>query len=179
MTESTDTPTGKKLEELYELIDEMPIAMMTTRRPDAMLVSRPMDTQQRDAVSDLWFVTDIETEKVDELESDPHVCLAYYNDRNKQWVSVSGTVTITQDREQIRRLHKPDWNAWFPDEGGNRDGGPEDPRLALILVDAHTVTYMKAKHSKPVTLFKVGLGIATGTQPDVGRVEHLGPDELK
>lgn len=28
------------------------------------------------------------------------------------------------------------WKAWFGDEGGARDCGPDDPRLALILVDA-------------------------------------------
>lgn len=172
------TPTAKKLDELYELLDDMPTALMTTRRPDGMLVTRPMATQQRDAVSDLWFVTDIHTHKIDELEADPHVSLGYYNDSSKEWVSVSGTATITQDREKIRELHAPDWNAWFSNEGGNKDGGPDDPRLALILIDAHTVTYMKAKHSKPVTLFKIAAGIATGTQPDVGRTEHLTPDEL-
>lgn len=44
----TDTiSTDKKLDELYELIDEMEIAMMTTRRPDGMLVTRPMATQDR------------------------------------------------------------------------------------------------------------------------------------
>ena len=37
---------------------------------------------------------------------------------------------------------------------------------------------MKAKHSKPVTLFEIAKGIATGTQPDLGREEHLSKDEL-
>lgn len=172
------TPTDKKLDELYDLIDDMEIALMTTRRPDGHLVTRPMATQDRGPLGDLWFVTNIETDKTDEIEHDAHVSLGYYDDGTKEWVSVSGTATITQDRAKIRELYAPDWKAWFGDEGGDRDGGPDDPRLALIAVDAHTVHYMKAKHSRPVTLFEIAKGVVTGDAPDLGREEHLSESEL-
>lgn len=172
------TTTEKKLDELYDLIDEIEIAMMTTRRPDGMLVSRPMATQDRNPMADLWFVTDIGTHKIDEMEHDPHVALSYLDEGSMEWVSVSGTARISQDRETIRELHEPDWKAWFPDEGGEKDGGPDDPRLALILVDALSVVYMKAKHSKPVTLYEIAKGMITGEQPDVGRTERVSEAEL-
>ena len=63
------TPQKKKLEELYELIERIETAMLTTRRPDSRLVSRPMSTQKRDPVADLWFVADLESHKMDELET--------------------------------------------------------------------------------------------------------------
>ncbi len=170
--------TLKKLDELYDLIDDMEIALLTTRRADGHLVTRPMATQDRGPLADLWFVTNIEAHKADEIEQDPHVCLGYYDDGSKEWVSVSGTATITQDRAKIHELYEPDWKMWFGDEGGARDGGPDDPRLALILVDAHTVHYMKAKHSKPVTLFELARGFVTGEEPDLGREEQLSADEL-
>lgn len=172
------TSTQKKLDELYDLIGDMEIALKTTRRADGHLVTRPMATQSRGPLADLWFVTNIETHKTDEIERDPHVCLGYYDDGSKEWVSVSGTAAVTQDRAKIRELWAPDWKAWFEDEGGDRDGGPDDPRLALILVDAHTVHYMKAKHSKPVTLFEIAKGMVTGSTPDLGREEHLSEREL-
>ncbi len=75
--------TTKKLDELYELIEGIEIAMFTTRRPDGHLVSRPMATQERVSGTDLWFVTDIESHKLEELEFDPHVNLAYYRDRTR------------------------------------------------------------------------------------------------
>ena len=48
-----DAPLAKKLEDLYELIEGIEIAMFTTRRPDGRLVSRPMatQTQARAAIS--------------------------------------------------------------------------------------------------------------------------------
>ena len=137
-----------------------------------------MDTQDRRNVADLWFVTSVETHKVDELEADPHVSLGYYNDSTQEWVSVSGMATLTQDRDMLHELYQRDWKAWFPDEGGNKDGGPDDPRLALIFVDAHSVVYMKAKHTRPVQLYEIAKGIITGSQPDVGRTEKLKPHEL-
>ena len=170
--------TQKKLSELYDLIGDIEIALMTTRRADGHLVTRPMATQDRGPLADLWFVTNIEADKIDEIEHDPHVNLGYLDSGSMEWVSVSGTATITQDRAKIHELYEPDWKMWFGDEGGSRDGGPDDPRLALILVDAHTVHYMKAKHSKPVTLFELARGFVTGTQPDLGREEHLSSSEL-
>ncbi len=70
--------------------------------------------------------------------------LAYYNNKSREWVSVSGTARIVTDRDLIRTLYKPDWKAWFGDEGGDRNGGPNDPRLVLIEVEAHEVTYLKS-----------------------------------
>ena len=175
---SNPTPKAQKLDEFHDLVAEISTAMMVTRRPDGRLVSRPMATQKREPVADLWFVTDVDTHKVDEMEADPNVCLAYFNPKTYEWVSASGRATLTQDREKIRELYQPDWRAWFGDEGGERDGGPNDPRLALILVDLESVHYMKAKHSKPVALFEIAKGIVTGEQPDVGREEKLSGPEL-
>ena len=46
-----------ELEKLYEHIEDVEIAMMTTRRPDGHLQSRAMATQKRAEGADLWFVT--------------------------------------------------------------------------------------------------------------------------
>ena len=163
----------KKLDELYGLIESIEIAMLTTRRSDGRLVSRPMATQKRDPIADLWFVTDVESHKMDELEHDRHVNLAYYDTKSREWVSVSGTARISTDRERIRALYQPDWRAWFGTVDEVRDGGPDDPRLALLLVDADSVVYMKVDEPKPVVLFEVAKGILTGDRPDVGEVRRL------
>ena len=173
------TPTDKKLDDLYKLIDGIEVAMFTTRRADGQLVSRPMATQERVTGSDLWFVTDVSSHKLDELQFDPHVNLAYYNVKSREWVSVAGTAQITQDRNLIKELYKPDWKAWFGDEGGERDGGPNDPRLALVLVEAQSVEYMVTTKPKPVVLFEVAKAIVTGSPPNVGEQRHLSERELR
>jgi general stress protein 26 len=174
-----NAPLGKKLEDLYDLIEGIEIAMFTTRRPDGHLVSRPMATQTQAEGTDLWFVTDIESHKLDELDFDPNVNLAYYRDGSREWVSVSGTATISGDRRAIHELYQPDWEAWFGDEGGERNGGPDDPRLALILVEVNSVTYLKVDKPKPLVLFEVVKGMVTGAPPNVGKQRELSGAEVQ
>ena len=176
---SASPSTTKKLDELYALIEGIQIAMFTTRRPDGHLVSRPMATQERVTGTDLWFVTDISSNKLDELLTDPHVNLAYYNMKSREWVSVAGLAIVTQDRNLIKELYKPDWKAWFGDEGGDRNGGPDDPRLALILVEAQSVEYLLVDKPRPMVLFEVAKGLVTGSTPDVGEQRSLTERELR
>ena len=46
-----------ELDKFYGLIDGIEVGMMTTRRPDGHLESRPMANQKRADGADLWFVT--------------------------------------------------------------------------------------------------------------------------
>ncbi|HEX6052425.1 MAG TPA: pyridoxamine 5'-phosphate oxidase family protein [Gemmatimonadaceae bacterium] len=170
--------TEKKLDELYELIDGIEIAMFTTRRADGHLVSRPMQTQEQTSGVDLWFMTNIEAHKLDDLMTDPHVNLAYYDSSSREWVSVAGLATVSTDRELVRELYKPDWKAWLGDEGGNRDGSENDPRIALILVEAESVTYMKVTKPRPVVLFEVAKAMVTGEPPRVGAVRTVNEREM-
>ena len=171
--------TTKKLDELYKLIDGIEIAMFTTRRPDGHLVSRPMATQERVSGTDLWFVTDISSHKLDEIKTDPHVNLSYYNLKSREWVSVAGLATMTQDRNLIEELYKPDWKAWFGDLGGERDGGPGDPRLALVFVEAQSVEYMVTTKPRPIVLFEVAKAMLTGSTAKVGEERSLTERELQ
>jgi general stress protein 26 len=171
--------TEKKLDDLYELIDGIEIAMFTTRRADGHLVSRPMQTQERTSGVDLWFMTNVEAHKLDDLLNDPHVNLAYYKDRSREWVSVSGLATVSSDPELVRELYKPDWKAWLGDEGGDRDGSPRDPRIALILVEAESVVYMKVTKPRPIVLFEVAKAIVTGSPPNVGSIRTVNEREIQ
>jgi general stress protein 26 len=173
-----EVPLEKKLDDLYALIDGIEVAMFTTRRPDGSLVSRPMQVQERAEGTDLWFMTNVESHKLEELAHDRHVNLAFYRDRTREWVSVSGTALLTQDRSVIRELYKPDWRAWLGDEGGARDGGPDDPRIALVLVEAHSVVYSKQDRPTPLVLFQVARAMVTGTPPKVADLRSLGESEL-
>ena len=154
--------TEKKLDDLYALIDGIEIAMFTTRRADGHLVSRPMQTQERTSGADLWFMTNVDAHKLDDLMSDPHVNLAYY-----------------KEPTLIEELYKPDWKAWLGDDGGERDGSPTDPRIALILVEAQSVTYMKVTKPRPVVLFEVAKAMVTGSPPQVGSIRTVNEREIQ
>ncbi|BCS35577.1 general stress protein [Luteitalea sp. TBR-22] len=161
------------LAQLYETIDDIEIAMMTTRRPDGHLRSRAMATQKPAPGADLWFVTCDGTSKLDEIAHDPHVNLAYYRDGNREWVSVSGIATISRDRAKVHELYASDWKAWFPDEGDPRHGTPDDPRMVLIAVQVHAAEFLEIDKPRPVLLYEFVKGWLTGTEPEFGEMHSL------
>jgi general stress protein 26 len=158
---------------LFDHIDEIEIAMMTTRRDDGHLQSRAMATQKRAEGADLWFVSSDGTQKLRDLAADPHVNLSYYKDRTREWISVSGIATVTRDREKIHELYAADWKAWFPDEGDPRHGTKDDPRLVLIGIDVHAAVFLEVNKPQPIVLFEVVKGWVTGTMPDLGKIHHV------
>src|SRR5436190_3806078 len=134
---------NSELEKFYALIEEIKIAMMTTRRHDGHLRSRAMANQKRADGADLWFVTSDGAAKLHDLQFDPHINLTYYRESSMEWISVSGTATISRDRQKIRELYATDWKAWFPDEGDPRHGTPDDPRFVLIGVQVHAAEFLE------------------------------------
>ena len=133
-----------------------------------------MATQEKHAPgADLWFMTTSDTHKLDELKREPHVNLAYYKDRTREWVSVSGIATVTRDRQKIHELYAPDWMAWFPKKGDPRHGTKDDPRMVLIGVDVHAATFLEVNKPQPVVLFEVVKGWLTGSTPELGEMHHV------
>ena len=170
----------QELEQLYDHIEDIKIAMMTTRRPDGHLLSRAMATQRRAPGADLWFVTLEDSEKLRNLSFDPHVNLSYYKDRTREWVSVSGTAQLTRDRQKIHELYATDWKAWFPNGDDPRHGTADDPRMVLIGVEVHAAVFLDVTTPQPLVLYEVVKGWLTGSMPDVGemhRVTTSGPPE--
>src|SRR5688572_857971 len=162
-----------ELNKLYEHIDEIEIAMMTTRRADGHLQSRAMATQKRAAGADLWFVTTDHTQKLRDLEADPHVNLSYYKDRTREWISVSGLAIVTRDRQKIHELYAPDWKFWFAEEGDPRHGTKDDPRMVLIGVNVHAAAFLEVNKPQPVVLFEMVKGWLTGATPELGEIHHV------
>ena len=107
------------------------------------------------------------------LAHDPHLNLAYYRDSNREWVSVSGTATISRDRQKIQELHAEDWRAWFSDQGDPRHGTPDDPRMVLIGVQVHAAVFLEVDKPRPVLLYELVKGWLTGTEPNLGEMHEL------
>lgn len=162
-----------KFDRLFSLIDDIETAMFTTRRSDGRIVSRPMATQKKAAGADLWFVTDRSSEKLDEIRNDEQVNLAYNNSKTREWVSISGKARIVDDRAKIHELYEPDWRAWFGDDGSEKSGTPDDPRIVLIGVDIEMAMFLEINKPQPVVLFELVKGMITGKPPDIGEVERV------
>ncbi|HEX7708737.1 MAG TPA: pyridoxamine 5'-phosphate oxidase family protein, partial [Thermoanaerobaculia bacterium] len=110
---------------------------------------------------------------VEEIRFDPNVNLAYYKDRTREWISVAGRARLVDNRAKVRELYRPDWRAWFGDEGGKKDGGPGDPRMILIAVEVQVAHFMELNKPRAVVLFEVVRGMITGKTPDFPDVKEV------
>jgi general stress protein 26 len=71
------------------------------------------------------------------------VNISFYDQSTTDWVSISGTAQVSNDKERIKAVFHPSTKAWFGDlEDGVHNGGPEDPRVSLIQVLPSEVRYV-------------------------------------
>ena len=179
MDRDDELPASQRIEDLWELVDGMEIAMLTTRRADGRLVSRPMALQEHSDDGHLWFMADAEAHKDEEIAADPHVNLAFYKDRTREWVSISGRARLDRDRKRIHELYEPDWKLWLGDKGGVRNGGPDDPRITLIDVEVESAAYLKVDRPRVVVLFEVAKALITGAPANLGSQRKVTGDEIE
>ena len=162
-----------ELDRFHDLVDDIEVAMLTTRRRDGHLRSRAMANQKRASGADLWFVTRAGSAKLDDIAHDEHVNLAYFKPKSTEWISVSGIAVVSRDRRKIAELYAKDWTLWFPDEGDPRHGTAEDPRMVLIGVIIHAAEFLEVNEPKAVVLYELAKGWLTGKEPEIGEMHSL------
>ncbi len=154
----------EKIDTLRELIKDIDIAMLTTVETDGTLRSRPMGTQRAEFDGDLWFLTRVDTAKVDEIQRERQVNVSYAKPDKNRYVSVSGTAVLIDDKAKIDEFWDPIYKAFFPE-------GKDDPRLRLLKV---RVT--KAEYWTTDNLIATVIGFAkalAGQESELGENEKL------
>jgi len=152
----------ESIEKLKDLIEGIDFAMLTTMAGKKFR-SRPMSTQKFDFDGDLWFFTSDDTHKVEEIEADDRVIVAYADPDDNTFVSVFGSGQIVKDRAKIEELWSPIYKAWFPE-------GLDDPTLSLLKISVEEAEYWDAPSSKIVQLAGFVKAFVTGQEADYG--EH-------
>jgi len=156
----------ESLAKVRELIKGIKIAMLTTVEDDGTLRSRPMDTQEVEFDGDLWFLTEADAPKVDDVKHERQVNVVYANPDKQRYVSLSGPAQVVHDVEKKKQLWKPDHKIWFPN-------GPEDPNVALLKVRVQKGEYWDSGSTAVGRLFNFAKGIVTGNPEDMGENEKL------
>jgi Uncharacterized stress protein (general stress protein 26) len=128
MTNTQDDPRTK----IYELIDDIEIAMLTTTEVDGSLRTRPMANQRADRAGAIWFFTEKDGSVIRNVEANPMVSLGYAS--SGAYVAVTGRAEMVEDRGLIDELWSEDVNAWFPK-------GKDDPNLTLLKVEPDVGEY--------------------------------------
>jgi general stress protein 26 len=156
----TSTQATPELSHVAELIDGIPIAMLTTIEADGSLASRPMAALEMDGQGALWFFTDLRSSKVEHLRV---VNLAFTDAAHATFVSLSGRGEVDTDRGRIERLWTSFAKPWFPD-------GPESSNLALLKFVPDAADYWDGPNSRMARAFGVLASVVSGKPVALG--EH-------
>lgn len=170
--------TMTRVDELLDLVEDIEVAMMTTRDAAGHLVSRPMAAQKRASGADFWFVTARDADVLDQVRADPRLNLAFYKDRTREYVSVSGTASTSDDPAKIRELYAEDWRVWF----GGKDNpltGPDDPRLVLIGVRADSARFLSLDKPQAVVFLQFLKGMVTKEPVEMAEPRQVSGSELR
>jgi len=127
---------------LLELMDDMPIAMLTTFGPEGPR-SVPMARQEVEPTAELWFITARDTAHVRALGEQPRVALTFSS--RDAWVALTGNARVVDDTVKLKELWNTFAEAWLP-------GGPDDPNATLIRVDVSDGEYWDTPGGKVASL---------------------------
>jgi general stress protein 26 len=131
-------------DKLYEMIDKVKIAVLTTVEKDGGLHSRPMSNQEADENGDLWFFLDKTSALAETIKANPKVALGYSDPSGDNYVSVSGSGELVTDRGTIDAKWTEDVAAWF-------EGGKQNPNVALLKVNPDEGEYWDTSSSALAT----------------------------
>ena len=148
------------IEKLKGFLEGIDFTMLTTIS-DGKLHSRPMSTQEMDENGDLWFFTQDDSRKIEEIKADNRINAAYSDPDGNTFVSVFGRAEMVKDRAKIEELWSPIYKAWFPE-------GLDDPHICLLKVHVEDAEYWDAPNSKIVQIAGFVKALVTGTEADMG-----------
>jgi general stress protein 26 len=152
---------------LYRMLRDFHVAMIVTHGIDGTMIARPMAIARVDIGGSMFFTTNVESTKVDEILADPHITVIVQS--RTQYASVRGVAKLSLDRELVHALWKEEWKAWFPD-------GKDDPNIAILVFEPHHGEYWDNAGAAGLKfLFEAAKAYLTGKTPK-DREEHAEVD---
>ena len=119
---------------LKELIESVRIAMLTSMDLNGSLHTRPVETLRCDGDGTLWFFTDHQSPKANELSHDMRVSVGFSDPSKRVYAAVAGQARILRDEALAAQLWRPAQRAWYP-------AGSSDQHLSILRVTPERAEY--------------------------------------
>ncbi|KAJ5161724.1 hypothetical protein N7492_007116 [Penicillium capsulatum] len=200
-----DPPLPQKIEELADFISQVKFGMLTTHQSEGdFLTSRcmalaakvsseasrtkspkpkpkqPLSTSQENGGIDLIFHTNLFSGKTMDLAVHPkETNMSFLDPVSGAWASISGTASVIADPAIVEKYYSPTLKAWLGDMGdGVHDGGPSDPRIGVIKLEAKLATHVVAHKGIFGRAVDTVKGAVQGSVPAINGIRELSAEEL-
>ena len=113
----------------------------------------------------IFFLTDVDTPKAEEIHRNQSVCLALSDSKSQKYVSISGHAEMIDDRARVEKYWSVYDKAFWSDKN--------DPRIRVLRVTPESAEFWEGS-GKVVTAVKLVAAIASGQRMDLGENEKVG-----
>ena len=131
-TEGQGHDSNDEVERTWELMEKIGFCMLTSLDGEKIR-SRPMAAYVERSDNAIYFLTDKDSHKDEEVAARPEVNLAFADAGSQTYVSVTGRATVSNDRAKIAEIFSPAAKAWW--------SGPDDPAIRLLRVSPDDAQY--------------------------------------
>lgn len=143
---------------VWELVEKIGFCMLATRKGQDIR-ARPMAAHAEPLENAVYFLTDVEGYKDEEITRAPQVCLAFADSGGQTYVSISGSAEILDDRERVSELWSTPAKAWWD--------SPDDPSIRILKVTPAFAEYWDSP-GRIVSTIKMMAAAVTSARPDMG-----------
>jgi general stress protein 26 len=153
------------IDHVWKLIKDIPIAMVVTHEGQGQnMRSRPMAIRPAREEGALYFLTDVDTPKAEEIRRNQSVCLALSDHKNQKYVSISGHAEMIDDRDLVNKYWSIYDKAFWSDKN--------DPRIRVLRVTPESAEFWEGSGTI-VTAVKLAAAIASGERVNLGDNEKV------
>ena len=155
MTATTTEPDQARV---WEMMKRIGFCMFSSMDGEEIR-SRPMAAHPEPEEGVIYFLTDADSAKDEEVEARPQVNLAFADAGSHSYVSVSGRAVVSNDREKIRELFSVPAKAWWD--------SPEDPSIRVLKVTPSDAQYWDSP-GRVRAMIRMAAAALTSARPDMG-----------
>lgn len=146
------------IDHVWDLMEKIGFCMLVTHEGED-LRSRPMAAYLDRDANRIFFLTDVASHKDQEIAANPRVNLAFADNSGMDYVSLSGTATISNDRQKVKELWATPAKAWWD--------SPDDPSIRVLTITPQDAHYWDSP-GKAVAYFKMAVAAVSNSRPDMG-----------
>ncbi len=154
----TDKSPGEIIDRVWELAEDIDFCMFITWDGDRQQ-ARPLSARVRRDEHAIYFLVSAQGHKNAQIARFPVVNLSFADIKGMDFVSISGTAKLSEDRAKIAELWSEFDKAWWDDEN--------DPDIRLVTVQPERAELWDSP-GRLVAFTAMLTAAVTGNKPEFG-----------
>ncbi len=156
MSKVKDLSHNESINKLRELVEEINICLFCSNlKNDDGSTCRPMGAQMVCEEGNIWFFSEINSDKNKEIKEDKHVQLFFSHPGKSSYLVVNGEAEVIIDKNKTDELWTPFAKIWFKE-------GKDDPNISIIKVKPTTAYFWDTDGNKMINFLKMVASVVTG-----------------